>query len=88
MTYNWNDIKWIFEPDGALRDIYVTNINVDDWKNLIDFLNNEFVIRFGITQHNFQLNKIDKNYALQYLTSRTDQMESKTISIILDGYSN
>ncbi|AWI26827.1 hypothetical protein [Flavobacterium pallidum] len=84
MTYNWNDIKWIFEPDGALRDIYVTNINVDDWKNLIDFLNNEFVIRFGITQHNFQLNKIDKNYALQYLTSRTDQMESKTISIILD----
>ena len=39
MTRIWDDIKWIFELDGSLRDIYVQDVTLSDWETLIDFLN-------------------------------------------------
>jgi hypothetical protein len=68
MNREWNDIKWIFEPDGSLRDIYVQDVSLNDWDKLIDFVNKNFILTFG------DKNKIDKDYVLKYLqkTNRQD----------------
>lgn len=84
MTTNWEELKWIFEPDGALRDIYVENVSIEDWKILINFLNDNHVIKFGITGENKIINKIDKQYITQLLVDETSEMECRTASIIID----
>ena len=81
MTRNWNDIKWIFEPDGSLRDIYVQDVTISDWENLIDFLNLNYDIKFGENEKN----QIDKEYVIQYLKDETGEMESKSLKIDFNG---
>ena len=83
MNYNWEEIKWIFEHDGTLRDVYIQDINIQHWIVLIDFLNSNFVIKFGVFGED-RLDKIDKEYALKYLIRESDEIESKSISIIVD----
>ncbi|MBC7382103.1 MAG: hypothetical protein H7296_03805, partial [Bacteroidia bacterium] len=77
MTRNWNDIKWIFEPDGSLRDIYVQDVTIFDWEKLIDFLNSNYKIKFGEEENK----QIDKEYAIKYLKDETGEMESKALKI-------
>lgn len=79
MKKNWNDIKWIFEWDGSLLDIYVQEVNLEDWKKLIDWLNSKYDIQFGNT------NQIDKDFVIKYLTDLTGEIESKSASINLDS---
>lgn len=81
MTRNWNDIKWIFEPDGALRDIYVQDVTLSDWEKLIDFLNLNYDIKFGEDEKN----QIDKDYVIKYLKDETGEMESKSLKIDFNG---
>ncbi|MBP8213442.1 MAG: hypothetical protein KAX53_06830 [Saprospiraceae bacterium] len=81
MTRNWNDIKWIFEQDGSLRDIYVQDVTISDWENLIDFLNLNYDIKFGENEKN----QIDKEYVIQYLKDETGEMESKSLKIDFNG---
>ena len=77
MTRNWKDIKWIFEPDGSLRDIYVQDVTLSDWETLIDFLNLNYDIKFGEDEQN----QIDKEYMTKYLKDETGDMESKSLKI-------
>ena len=77
MTRKWNDIQWIFEPDGSLRDIYVQDISIREWEKLIDHLNANFNLRYSDTD------QIDKEYALEYLRDKSGEMESKTLTIHL-----
>ena len=82
MTQNWDNIKWIFEPDGwLLRDIYIQDVSLTDWKQLIDFLNSNYNLKFGEED----LIQIDKEYVINYLTDNTGEIESKTLRIDLDG---
>lgn len=81
MTENWNDIKWIFEPDGSLRDIYVQDVTLSDWGELIDFLNLNFDIKFGEDKKN----QIDKEYVFRFLKDETGEMEIKVLSIHFNG---
>ena len=82
MTQNWDNIKWIFEPDGwLLRDIYIQDVSLTDWKQLIDFLNCTYNLKFGEED----LIQIDKEYVINYLTDNTGEIESKTLRIDLDG---
>lgn len=85
MTNNWDEINWIFEPDGALRDIYIENINIEDWKVLMDYLNLNYIIKYGPTGENQIINKLNKEYLIQMLNDETGKMECKTVSIIIDG---
>lgn len=85
MANNWDEINWIFEPDGALRDIYVENVTIEDWKVLMDYLNLNHVIKYGPTGENQIINKIDKKYLIQMLNDETGKMEGKTVSIIIDS---
>lgn len=81
---NWEEIKWIFEPDGALRDIYIDKVNIEDWKTIIDFLNDNYSIKFGPTGKNKIINKIDKEYVSELLIGENSEMECRTASIIID----
>lgn len=77
MTRKWNDIQWIFEPDGSLRDIYVQDISLREWEKLIDYLNDSFDLTYS------DKDKIDKKYALDYLQDTSGEIENKSLTIHL-----
>lgn len=79
MNKNWRDIKWIFESDGFLRDIYVQDISLQDWKLLIKYLNKSHKLIFD------DLDKIDSNYVLTFLIDNNGEMDAKSVAINLDG---
>lgn len=85
MKNNWKEIKWIFEPDGSLRDIYVKNVTIEDWKILIDYLNASYIIKYGSANDNKIANKADKDYLIKLLTNGAGEMELKTVSIIIEN---
>ncbi|MCK8143228.1 hypothetical protein MW871_15160 [Flavobacterium sp. I-SCBP12n] len=84
MKNNWEEIKWIFEPDGTLRDIYVQNVNIEDWKILIDYLNENHILKYGPYHEIKIVSRIEKDYLIQLLTDVTGEMELKTVGIIID----
>lgn len=81
MTRNWNDIAWIFKPDGTLRDIYVQDVTLADWEKLIDFLNLNYDIRYGEEEKK----QIDKEYVLRFLKDETGELEIKVLKIGFKG---
>lgn len=84
---DWEEIKWIFKTDGSLLDIYIKEVDIEDWKNMIDFLNNNYSIKFGIHGQNIIINKIDKEYVTKLLTSDNENLESRIASIEIDQIS-
>lgn len=85
MKKNWDDIKWIFEPDGSLRDIYVQDVSISDWEKLIDLLNENYPLRYEIAGEERSTSKIDKDYTVQYLTDKSGEMECISAAIDLSG---
>ena len=85
MTTTWDNIAWIFEHDGSLRDFYVQDISIDDWNKLIDFLNGNYKLSYGITGEEKDSNQIDKDYIIGYLTDNSGEMESKSVTIDIEG---
>ena len=85
MKRNWDDIKWIFDIDGALRDIYVQEVSISDWEKLIDLLNEEYSVRYVITDEVRNPNQIDKDYVIKFLTDETGEMDSPFVSIDIGG---
>jgi hypothetical protein len=81
MTRNWSDIEWIFETDGSLRDIYIQDVTLTEWEQLVDFLNLNYEIKFGQDEQN----QIDKKYVLDYLKDGTGEMEGKILKINSNG---
>jgi hypothetical protein len=75
MNYNWDNINWIFRPDGSLRDIYIQETSLSDWGKVIDLLNSEYDLNY------FSENKIDKKQIFEYLQDETGEIECKTVSI-------
>ena len=85
MKRNWDDIKWIFGIDGALRDIYVQEVSITDWEKLIDLLNEKYSVQYVITGEERNLNQIDKEYVIKFLTDETGEMDSPFVSIEIGG---
>lgn len=83
MKRNWDDIKWIFKPDGALRDIYVQEASLNDWEKIIDLINEKYKVQFGGIGENQDKHQIDKSYVVEYLTNDTGALESKFASVLL-----
>ena len=79
MNYNWENINWIFKPDGSLRDIYIQNTSIEDWGKLIDLLNSEYNLKY------LSKNKIDKDEVLKYLKDETGEVECSTASIQIEN---
>ncbi|MEL0644592.1 hypothetical protein V6251_09380 [Olleya sp. Ti.3.14] len=81
---NWKNIKWIFEKDGTLRDIYVQNIEVSDWEKLIELLNSEYKIFYGNNEENFS-SQIDLDYVKKTFADETGELKIKFARIDLNG---
>jgi hypothetical protein len=81
---NWNNIEWIFEKDGALRDIYVQNSTISDWEKAVDLLNSEYKLTFGVYEDNLT-NKIDFGYVKTMFADETGELETKSATIDLSG---
>ena len=81
---NWENIKWIFEKDGTLRDIYVQNIEISDWKKLIELLNSEYKISYGNNEENSS-SQIDLDYVKKMFADETGELEIKSARIDLNG---
>ena len=79
MNYNWENINWIFESDGSLRDIYIQNTSIEDWAKLIDLLNSDYKVTY------FLENKINKKEVFKYFEDETGHAESSTISINVEN---
>jgi len=75
MNRDWADIKWIFEPDGSLLDIYVQDVSLKEWEILIDHLNENFSLTYSGTS------KIDKDYVLGYLRRLVWSREGRSVTI-------
>lgn len=83
MKRNWNDMKWIFESDGALRDIYIQDVDEIDYRRIINLLNSDYKLKFG----NKNDNQIDFEYIQKVWNDETGQLESKSVTIDLNGIS-
>ena len=81
---NWNKAKWIFKPDGSLKDIYVQDVDSTDWNKLIEFLNSEYNLIFGIDNEN-GTNRIDFDYVQKMWNDETGKLETKSLTIDLNG---
>ena len=81
MKKNWDDIQFIFKPDGTLRDIYVQEVSIGDWEKLIDFLNENYNLKYGIQSTTI----IDKEYTIGCLKDKSGEMVRKSVSIDLGG---
>jgi hypothetical protein len=85
MKRNWDDIQFIFKPDGSLLDIYVQEVSIEDWEKLIDFLNENYTLKYGISEGQKSTNRIDKEYTINFLKDESGEMEIKSVSIDLGG---
>ena len=81
---NWKDIKWIFEKDGALRDIYVQNTTISDWEKVVDLLNIDYKLTFGVYEENLT-DKIDFEFVKTMFANETGELETKYATIDLNG---
>ena len=81
---NWKNIEWIFEKDGALRDIYVQNATISDWEKVVDLLNSEYKLTFGVYEENLT-DKIDFEFVKTMFADETRELETKSATIDLSG---
>ena len=81
---NWKNIEWIFEKDGALRDIYVQNATLSDWEKVVDLLNSEYKLTYGVYENNLT-DKIDFGYVKTMFADETGELETKSATIDLSG---
>ena len=81
MARNWDELKWIFEPDGSLLDIYVQDVTQKDWEALIDLLNTQYELTFGEEEST----QIDKEYAVRFLNDTSGKLEFKWTKIYING---
>jgi hypothetical protein len=81
---NWKNIEWIFEKDGALRDIFVQNATISDWKNVVDLFNSEYKLTFGTYKDNLT-DRIDFSYVETMFADETGELEIKSATIDLSG---
>ena len=78
------DIEWIFEKDGALRDIYVQNATISDWKKVVNLLNSEYELTFGVYEDNL-IHEIDFGYVKTMFADETGELETKSATVDLNG---
>ena len=83
MIRTWKDIEWIFVPDGSLIDIYVQEVSISDWENIIDLINEKYEANLGDTGEYNDSKTIDKDYVIDYLTDKTGVKKSRSASISL-----
>ncbi len=81
MADQWEKARWIFERDGALRDIYVQYTNLDDWLHVIDGLNSNYTLVYGPGETGEKITRIDPEYIAKYLCRQVEEGSSASIEV-------
>jgi hypothetical protein len=84
MNQNWNDIAWIFRPDGTLLDIYVQDVDISDWKKLFNLLNDNYKLTFKSFDEEEEVDQIKIKSIINYLEDETGEFEDNILSIFLN----
>ncbi|EMJ94521.1 hypothetical protein [Leptospira alstonii] len=69
---DWENHQWIFEPDGSLLDIYVQDVGLSEWIQLIKFLNQDFGLKFFRGDEDAFESNIDQDYVVDKLSGKID----------------
>ena len=85
MIQNWEQHKWIFEPDGSLLDIYIQETNINDWLTLIDFLNANYKLKYGPTDDDESAERINRDYIQNVFADTFGELERKSVSVHFDN---
>lgn len=60
MNTNWHELKEnIYFEDGSFRDIYVFDINLEEWKKWVNFVNQNYEIEFAYGETEQRTSSID-----------------------------
>ena len=81
MPLKWKENQWPFLVDGSLKDIYVHDTVIEDWEKVIDFLNQNYTLRYGNNISDIISNQIDKKYANKLLQNTKENVIGKLVSI-------
>ena len=81
---NWNKAKWIFKTNSGLKDIYVQDVDSSDWEKLVEFLNSEYTLIFGVDKKN-GTDRIDFDFVQKMWSDETGELETKSLTINLNG---
>jgi hypothetical protein len=66
----WETCRRDFEPDGALRDIYVQDTTIDDWRGVFDMLRRTYDLEFLVDSEPRALpTTVDEAFAIQVTAS-------------------
>jgi hypothetical protein len=79
---NWKRLKEeVYFEDGSLRDIYIFDTSIEDWKKWVDLVNREYRVSFYNGQTEQTTDKIDFEVVNAFWTSKTDLVNWATIFI-------
>ncbi|SFQ38121.1 hypothetical protein [Hymenobacter arizonensis] len=86
MNEQWEEHKWIFEPDGGLLDIYVQEVSIDVWMQLIDFINENYNPHFGPSEEEGDTRSgIDKDYVKRMFVDESGELDRRSTSFTIEG---
>ncbi len=82
MNTNWHELKEkIYFEDGSLRDIYVFDINIDDWENWADFVNQNYEVEFECGETQVKTSSINFSIVKNAWFDQTQSRSGLTIKI-------
>lgn len=84
LSVSWTELKSeVYFEDGSLRDIYVRDVSVADWRKWVDFVNSHYPVVFKVDFNGSESATIDFDYVLRYWQGLEEECPSA--QILLDG---
>ncbi len=79
---NWNTLKEeVYYEDGSLRDVYVFDATIDDWKKWAELVNQQYKVAFYNGQTQQITDRIDFELVEASWTGKTDLVNWATVFI-------
>ena len=71
MKTNWHELKeQIYFEDGSFRDIYVFDINLEEWENWVNFVNQNYEVEFVYGETEQRTFSIDFSAVKKYWSTK------------------
>ena len=79
---DWEKLnKTVYYEDGSLRDVYIYDTTINDWKKWIEYTNKNFSVTFLNMSNEATSDKIDFNEVVKYWRGENEDGVSASINI-------